>query len=346
MTTAINPQQTGGARPATILTYERTDPRDKSIAWLREQGFEVRSGRADADPTLKSYTEDEIIAEARDCDAVLGSSGAIFTRRVIEALPRLRYISKLGIGVDSIDVAAATERGIQVSNTPENAGVIAVAEHAIAIMLAVCKRLPVWTPEFFRRGGWRGSEFAGMLDGATIGIVGYGRIGRAVAQRLAGWNVDIVAYDPMPAGATPGVTMVSMQELLERADIVTLHCGATAENRHMIDAVALARMKPTAILVNTGRGSLVDGRALVAALEAKRIAGAGLDVFETEPPDPADRLFQLDNVIVTPHAATRTLRVFLDRRWQAARNLCAMINGMPCADVVNPEARAKWEKRT
>jgi D-3-phosphoglycerate dehydrogenase len=328
-----------------VLLFERTDPRDESIAWLRNQGCDVQSGRADADPSFKSYTEAEIIAEAQGFDAVLGSSGARFPRAVIEALPRLRYISKLGIGVDTIDIAAASEHGILVSNTPESAGVMAVAEHAIAIMLAVCKRLTVWTPEFFRRGGWRDATFAGMLEGSTIGIIGFGRIGRAVAQRLAGWGVHILAYDPFPGPAMAGVAMVSLPELLARADVVTLHCGATAENRHLIDGAALAQMKATAVLVNTGRGSLVDSAALLAALKTNRIAGAALDVFETEPPDPNDGLFTLGNVIVTPHAATRTARVFLDRRWQAARNLWAMLNNAPCDDVVNPEARALREKQ-
>jgi D-3-phosphoglycerate dehydrogenase len=324
---------------ARVLTYERTDPRDDSIAWMRAQGLAVQPGRADADPAFKQFSEEAIIAEAQDFDAVLGSSSAHFTRRVIEALPKLRFISKLGIGIDTIDVKAATERGILVSNTPEEAGVAAVAEHAIAILLAVNKRLTVWTPGFFRAGGWRGETFAGMLDGQTIGIIGFGRIGRAVAQRLAGWNVVIVAYDPFPGAPFPGVTMVELDALLERADIVTLHCGATGRNRHLIDAAALRRMKPSATLVNTGRGSLVDSTALVAALRSGALAGAAIDVFETEPPDPNDPLFELENVIVTPHAATRTVRVFLDRRWMAARNLCDMARGEPCANIVNPTAR-------
>jgi len=332
--------------PPRVLVFERTDPRDESIAWLRAQGADVHSGRADTDPSFKSYSEAAIIEEAQSFDAVLGSSSAHFPRAVIEALPKLRFISKLGIGVDTIDLAAASEHGVLVSNTPETAGVIAVAEHAIAIMLAMCKRLTVWTPEFFRKGGWRGETFASMLDGATVGIIGFGRIGQAVAQRLGGWNVRIIAYDPYPGAPVPGVEMVTLEALLGRADIVTLHCGATAENRHMIDAEALARMKPEAILINTGRGSLVDGAALLVALKTSRIAGAALDVFESEPPDPNDELFRLDNVVVTPHAATRTLRVFLDRRWLAARNLWAMLNGAPCENVVNPEALAMRERQS
>ena len=318
-----------------VLTYERTDPRDRSIDWMRDQGLEVRSGRADRQPSFRSYTAEQIIADAAGCTAVLGSSAASFPREVMEALPDLRFISKIGIGIDTIDVAAATERGILVSNTPDALGVIAVAEHAIALMLALRKRLSTWTPDFMRSGGWRGSEFATMVQGTSIGIVGFGRIGRAVAQRLSGWEVKLLAYDPAPGPAMHGVTMLGLSDLLEKANIVTLHCGATATNRHMIDASALARMKPGSLLVNTGRGSLVDSTALAAALREGHIAGAGLDVFEQEPPDPSDPLFNLPNVVVTPHAATRTLEAFLDRRMHAARNLVAMMTGAPCSDVVN-----------
>ncbi len=318
-----------------VLTYERTDPRDGSIAWLREQGIEVRPGRADSDPALRRYAPEEIVADAAGCTAVLGSSAALFPRSVIDALPELRFISKIGIGVDTIDVAAASERGILVSNTPDAAGIAAVAEHAIAMMLALRKRLPTWTPAFMRAGGWRGDEFATMMEGTSVGIVGFGRIGRAVARRLAGWDMTLLAYDPAPGPTVHGVTMCALPDLLAQADIVTLHCGATAENRHMIDAAALARMRPGSLLINTGRGSLVDGAALAAALRAGHIAGAGLDVFEQEPPDPADPLFTLPNVVVTPHAATRTLEAFLGRRMQAARNLVAMMTGAPCDDVVN-----------
>ena len=326
-----------------VLTYERTDPRDPSIAWMRAQGFEVRPGRADADPAFRRYQPAEIVADAQGCSAVLGSSAASFPRAVIEALPELRFISKIGIGYDTIDIAAATERGIVVTNTPDAAGVAAVAEHAIALMLALRKRLTTWTPGFMRGGGWRGEEFATMMEGTSVGIVGFGRIGRAVARRLAGWDVTLLAYDPAPGPAVDGVEMLDLPDLLAQAEVVTLHCGATATNRHMIGAAELAGMRPGALLINTGRGSLVDGAALAAALRDGPIAGAGLDVFEQEPPDPADPLFSRPNVVVTPHAATRTLQAFLGRRMQAAQNLVAVTTGAPCADVVNRPAQSLGE---
>ncbi len=323
--------------PLRVLAYERTDKRDLSIDWLREQGADVVFPDCLADPNFQRYTNAQIIAEGQGFQAMLGASSAIFDRDVIAALPALRYISKLGIGVDNIDIAAATEHGVLVTNTVEQAGITAVAEHAIAMMLALRKRLLIWTTVYLRNGRWRGSHYAGTIDGSTIGLIGYGRIGRAVAQRLAGWNVTVLVYDPYLSAAPEGVSLVDLPDLLIRSDIVSLHCEANADNRHLIDAAALGLMQPSALLINTARGSLVDLRALHDALASGRLAGAGLDVFEQEPPDPADPLLRLPNVVATPHVAVRTLEVFLDRRWRAARNLWAMHSGEGTPSIVNPE---------
>jgi len=327
----------GASAPLSVWAFEQPDPRDLSLDWLRAQGATVENGRLGVEPGFLRYEVEDILTGARDCEAVLGASSAKFARDVLARLPRLRFIAKLGIGVDSIDVAAATERGVVVADTPEAASVSTVAENAITMMLALYKRLTYWTPAHMREGGWRGGEFASALEGKTVGIVGFGRIGRAVARRLAGWDAEIIAHDPF-ATPTPGDNLVDLSELLERADVVTLHCAATPENHHLIGAAALARMKRSAILVNTGRGSLVDGHALASALRENRLAGAALDVFEREPPDPADPLLSLPNVVVTPHAASWTLEAFRDRRQRAARNLVALWRGEPCPDIVNPEA--------
>lgn len=333
-----NSQIAGPARPARILAYERQDPRDKSLEWLNGQGVEVHFGSAQSDPKFRRYSEEAIIEQASGFEAVLGSSSAHFTRRVIEALPSLRYISKLGIGVDTIDVEAATQRGIQVTNTPEELGVIAVSEHAICMMLALRKRLNAWTPAYLATGGWRGSEHSAMIHGTAVGIIGFGRIGRAVAQRLGAWGVRILACDPYPSAPMEGVTFATLATLLAESDVVTLHCAATPANRHLINRGALAQMKGNALLINTGRGSLVDTAALTQALKTGQIAGAGLDVFEQEPPDPGLELLALPNVLATPHVAAWTLEVFLERRWRAARNVQAMLRGAHCADLVNPDA--------
>lgn len=328
----------------SALVFERFDPTEKSLDWLRARGGDLTLGYAIWEQPFWRYSDDEFIAAARGKAGVMGASGVRITRRIIEALPELRCISKFGIGVDSIDVAAATEHGILVGNTPEDSQVTTVCEHALALMLALMKRLTVWTPQFMRDGGWRGLVHSAPVLGSTIGIVGFGRIGRGVAERLAGWGATILAYDPYVKVAMPGVTLVDLPTLLAAADVVTLHATPTAENRHMIDAAAIAQMKPGAILVNTGRGWLVDYAALRTALATGTIAGAALDTYEREPPDPADPLFSMPNVVVTPHVAAWTFDGVQNVGWHGARNLWAMISGEGHADVVNPEARQVSEK--
>lgn len=322
--------------PPRVLVFERIDPTDESLDWLERQGMAVTRGRVMWESGFRRYTEAEIIAEAAGCVAVMGASGAHFTRAVIEALPALRFISKFGIGVDSIDVAAATARGIRVSNTPVDTQVGPVCEHTIALMLALTKRLLDWTPQYMRAGGWRSDIFAGIVAGQTIGIVGLGRIGRGVAARLAGWDATLIGYDPGLTEAPSSVTLCGLPELLARSDIVTLHATPSPGNRRMIDAAALASMKSTALLINTGRAWLVDQAALRHALETHQIAGAGIDVFETEPPDPADPLFRLPTLLATPHAAAWTLDGMKNMGWTGARNLWAMVSGQGAAHVVNP----------
>jgi len=321
-----------------VLVFEQVDPTLRSVEWLRERGLVVHTDRAMWQREFQRYSEDQIIDAAQGYDAVMGASGANFSRRVLEALPQLRCISKFGIGVDSIDVAAASELGILVSHTGGDTQIKPVSEHAIALLLALRKQLHAWTPAYMRSGGWRADTYATYLEGTTLGLVGLGRIGRGVAERLAGWNIRVLAHDPFLGEAPTGVEMVGLDELLSRSDAVSLHAPATPANHHMINAQALARMKPTAILINTGRAALVDYPALRQALADGTIAGAGLDVFDREPPDPADPLFTMPNVLVTPHVAAWTFEGVQNMGWQGARNLWAMLGGEGEAALVNPKA--------
>jgi D-3-phosphoglycerate dehydrogenase / 2-oxoglutarate reductase len=182
----------------------------------------------------------------------MGASGTRISRRVIESLPELRFISKYGIGVDSIDMDAATARGVLVSNTPNIFQIFTVSEHAVAMMLAVAKQLGTWTPEFMRRGGWRGLTHSATLRGATVGIIGLGRIGRGVVQRLSGWECAIIGHDPLVKDAPEGVELVSLEALASRSDFITLHAAPSAGNKHMLNHAVFARMKPNVIVVNTG----------------------------------------------------------------------------------------------
>ena len=234
---------------------------------------------------------------------------------------------------------AATQHGVLVSNTPNEFQIFTVSEHAIAMMLALAKQFSTWTPEFMRQGGWRGLTHSATLKGAAVGIIGLGRIGRGVAQRLAGWEARIVGYDPHLKDAPAGIELAGLKDLLTQSDFITLHAAPSAGNKHMLDREAFALMKSSAFVVNTGRGSLIDYAALRAALEAKQIAGAALDVFDQEPPRTDDPLFRLPNVICTPHVAAWTAGGTHGIGWHAARNLWAMISGEGTADIVNPEAK-------
>jgi D-3-phosphoglycerate dehydrogenase len=283
----------------------------------------------------RRYSEEEIIAAARDFPALMGASGARFTERVLEALPQLRYISKFGVGVDNIDVDAATRRGVLIANTPEESEVIDVAEHTLAMILGLKKRLSHWTAQYMREGGWRPGVFAETLAGSTVGLIGLGQIGCAVAQRLAGWGVSIKGFDPYSQALIPGVDRTDLRSLLSDADIISLHASPSPASRHMIDRSAFDLMKPHAILINTARASLIDTNSLLEALASRRIAGAAIDVYDDEPPPTDGELFRQENVIVTPHTAAWTWRGLQNIGWHAARNLHAMFFGRSTADIVN-----------
>lgn len=328
-----------------VLVYERMDPTDGSIRWLQEQGFQLTLGRAMWESPYRRYSEEEIVSAALGHIAVMGASGARFTSGVIGQLPDLAYISKFGVGVETIDLEAATARGIQVSNTPEESEVSDVAEHTIGMILALRKRLLVWTPSYMRRAGWRPGHFADSIAGSTIGIIGLGHIGRAVARRLTSWDVRLLGYDPSPVALSKDVASMDLATLLRESDVVTLHASPSKNNRHLIDRHALSQMKRGSVLINTARASLVDTDALCEALRHGVIAGAAIDVFDEEPPNPDSPLFELENVVVTPHVAAWTRKGLENIGWHAARNLVAMVFASGSADVVNSQCRARGEKQ-
>ena len=335
-----------GANRPKVLAFERYDPTDDSIKWLEDKGANVLKGYALWEMPFQRFTEDELIAKAQGCVALMGASGTRISRRIMEALPDLRFISKYGIGFDSIDVEAATELGVLVSNTPNESQIFTVCEHAVALLLAVAKQLGTWTPAFMQNSGWRGLTHSATLRGATVGIIGLGRIGRGVAQRLAGWEARIIAYDPFLTEAPAGVELVSLTELLTKSDFITLHAAPSPENFHILNAVAFKQMKPSAYVINTGRGSLINYPDLRAALDNGEIAGAALDVFDKEPPSPDDDLFTRPNVICTPHVGAWTTDGTQAIGWHAARNLWGMISGEGHVDEVNPEAREHSRLKT
>ena len=251
---------------------------------------------------------DELCAAIGDYDGLIVRSSSTVTGEVVDAARRLRVIGRAGIGVDNIDVAAATRRGIAVMNTPGGNNVT-TAEHAISMLLALARSIPQATASM-KAGRWDKSRFTGSeVCGKVLGVVGMGNIGRLVAERAQGLKMKVIAFDPFITGEKAQqleVELVTFDGLLERADFISLHTPLLPETRNLIDAAALAKMKPTARLINCARGGIVDEAALAKALREKKLAGAALDVFEQEPA-PADHpLLQLDSVICTPHLGAAT----------------------------------------
>jgi phosphoglycerate dehydrogenase-like enzyme len=285
-------------------------------------------------------TEDELIERLPGVFATLASSEP-YTERVFAGAPDLRVVARWGVGYDAIDVAAATRHRVCVC-TAVGANHEAVADYAVALMCAL-QRGVLANHRLMTSGQWR-HEFRPGLWRATLGIVGLGRIGQAVARRCRGFEMRILAYEPAPDHAfvrEHGVELTSLEDLLRRADLVTLHCPATPENRHLLDRERLALMKPTAHVVNTARGALIDEAALYEALKTGRLGGAGLDVFEREPCT-ASPLFELDSVILSPHIAgidATSEAAMADRAIDSI--LAVWRGGRPAGDCwLNPEALA------
>jgi len=259
--------------------------------------------------------------------------------------PQLKVISNQAVGYDNIEVPAATARGIPVGNTPEVL-TEATADFAFALMMAAGRRI-LEGVQYVREGRWKtwspslllGADF----KGATLGLVGFGRIGRAMARRAAGFDMRVIFCDPNDVRLPDDIkaAQVELDELLETSDFISLHTPLTPETRHLIDTAALARMKPTAVLVNTARGPVVDMDALYHALKEGRIMAAALDVTEPEPIAPDHPLLSLDNVIVVPHIASASRSTRDKMAWMAAENLLAGLEGRRLPNCVNPEVYAK-----
>ena len=257
------------------------------------------------EPVILSDFNVEIIKKmVADVEGIILRTNIKVTREIIEAAPHLKIISRTGAGVDNVEVAAATEKGIMVCNTP-GVNSISVAEQALALILSVAKQLKVMD-KAVHEGNWkiRYSSKAVDIEGKTLGLVGLGHIGSLLAQkcRLA-FNMKVIAYDPYVEQAEEVKLCSSLDQVFSQSDFISIHVPYTEETHHLIDVRLLGLMKPDSCLINTSRGSIVDEKALGEALKNKSIAGAGLDVFEKEPPSPDDPLLKFDNVITTPHSS-------------------------------------------
>src|SRR5438093_693761 len=287
--------------------------------------------------------EGELIAKTRDADALVVVYSPI-TRGVMSALEGLKTVVRTGVGYDVIDVAAATELGVIVVNIPD-LWVREVANHALGLLLAWNRQIVTLDREV-RAGVWRGGvpgERTGSLHDETVGIVGLGNIGSAFARRVAALETTVIACDPYVSDArfaALGVERVSLEALAQRSDYVSVHTLLNAETRHLIGEAFFRRMKPTAILINTSRGPVVDEQALARALREKRLAGAALDVWEEEPVAADNPLLKMDNVIATPHAAYFSSAAVAQIPGRCGEEVARVLTGQRPLNVVNPEVYA------
>ncbi len=295
----------------------------------------------------QARTEDEAIAAAQDADGLIYTSG--ISARFMASLPRCKVIARSAIGMDNVfGVDIATERGIVLCNVPD-VFIDEVANQTMALLLG-CVRQIVPSALWVREGNWgrQGARRPGdrihRVTGETLGLVGFGNIGRAVAQRAVGFGLRIIANDPYLSPdvfARYGVRQASLAQVMQDADFISLHTPLTDETRHLIGAAEFALMKPDAILINTSRGPVVDEQALIAALHGGHILGAGLDVTEQEPVDPASPLLTMPNVIVTPHIASLSEWANGERRRRTAYEVAAVLTGHRPRAVWNPDVLAR-----
>ena len=285
-----------------------------------------------------SASLDDIVAAAKDADAIVVQYVKI-TADLMDRLPNLKAIGRYGVGVDTIDVPAATQRGIAVCSVPDY-GTEAVSDHAIGLALAVARGIPR-----LDRGVRAGSaDFVPIkplygFAGRTFGVLGLGLIGSATARKALGLGYEVIAHDTAlePGTEKDGITIVSFEELLERSDILSLHVPLTEENHHVIGAAELAKLGPLTIVVNTSRGGVMDTEALVDALDRGAIYGAGLDVHEQEPLPAEHALTRFDNVVLTPHTAWYTEESYFDLKRRVVENVARVVNGQQPRNILNPE---------
>lgn len=339
-------------RRPKVLIYRPVDESGASHRRLIEAGCDVVAGELDTAP-------ERLLEAGADADALLGASfrGGVLDRGVLASFPALRIVAKYTIGTDDVDVDAATELGILVTHCPTEANWGGVAEGAVALMLALLKKLAARDARV-KAGGWRDKRLEGRYvgrredgyPGLTIGLVGLGRIGSRVADLLRPWRARLVAADPYvdrSKFAEHGVEPLSLAALLREADVVSVHCNLTAETRGLIGAPELAAMKPDAVLINTARGPIVDVEAVANALGRGSLGGAALDVLPVEPPPAGARILGFGHeLILSPHmiAANRGGTLAPAIPWATEAVLAALASRVP-AHVYNPEALAHWARR-
>ncbi|QRG66714.1 C-terminal binding protein [Brevibacillus choshinensis] len=293
-------------------------------------------------------TEEEVIAACWDADAVINQYAPL-SRRVIEGLERCQVITRYGVGVNTVDLQAATEKGICVANVPDYC-MDEVADHALALLLAWTRKIVV-AHQAVQNGNWdfKVTQPITRLRGRTLGLVGFGKIPQALAQKVKPLGLNVIAHDPyvpQSVAAELGVQLATLEELCERADIVSVHAPLTDSTKGMMGARQFAAMKKEAIIINTSRGPVIDEQALIYALQSGKIAGAALDVVEQEPITPESPLVGMDNVILTPHVAWYSEEAAAEMRAKAAMGVAdVLLHGEFPKYLVNKEVMERVRLR-
>lgn len=313
---------------------------EEGLAILRDSGIPV-----DVKPGL---SEDELCSIIGEYDGLVIRSGTKVTKKVIDATTHLRVIGRAGVGVDNVDIPAATEKGILVMNTP-SANILSAAEHTCAMILAAARKIPQ-AHESMHKGEWKRSKFSGIeLNGKTLGIIGVGRVGGEVARRLKHFNMSLVGYDPFlppEVAADIGVRLTTLEEVIQVADIMTIHTPLLPETRNMISMPQFKMMKPSAILVNVARGGIVNEDDLYDALKEKVIAGAAFDVWCEEPLcENEQKLLELDNLVTTPHLGASTAEAQERVAVEIAESVIRYLNDNEIVNAINAP-RGKMDPAT
>jgi D-3-phosphoglycerate dehydrogenase len=306
---------------------------------LPAAGFEVLPGNR----SENYWEENALIRELTGCCGVVAGSEP-YTRRVLESLPELRVIARTGVGFDAIDLAAADQLGIVVATTP-GVNHHSVAEHTIALLMGVARGFPD-QDQRVREGRWKRVAYPRVM-GCTMGLIGLGRIGQAVATRAVGLGLKVIACEPYPHKAFCEqwkIELVSLDELLKRSDYVSLHSPSTPETKKLMNTERIAKMKPGSVLINTARGSLVDEPALIAALESGHLRGAGLDVFDVEPLPVSSPLTKMSNVLLAGHVAGLDIESQRDTLIMTAETIKALREGRwPTECIQNLKTTTGWK---
>jgi D-3-phosphoglycerate dehydrogenase len=346
------------SKPKILIFAPREEP-PETINALEGAGFELVIGDK-AWQLPRTHYEDAVAAAARDTVALMGTSmrHTPISRRIMQASQRLRVVAKYTVGVDDIDTEAATELGIMVCHAPTESNCFGVAETTVTMMLALLKKIRERDADV-RAGKWReldnyayyvGSRQSDGFQGQTIGLVGFGRIGTRVANLLAPWRARLIAYDPYVPPAhflTHGVRAVDYDTLLRESDVVSFHVVLNKETRYMFGERELGLMKPSAVVLNTARGKVVDEKALARAIEAGRLRGAAIDAFEEEPLPADSALRRLgDKVLLSPHSASYTEGGELRQgvAW-ATRSVLTALSGRIPDNVYNKDVIPRWKER-